>query len=145
MDTQEQMDLDMEKVHKFKTLKSAFREIENIGDQNPTIEACGFIGFDEQDQSFIVKQEDNSSPSPSEFFLIDPINYLLFKDKYEMVGVFHSHMIGDEQPSEFDIKMAENCCLPFLIYSLNTKKIHIYEPQKVECNVNILRRMKALV
>ena len=130
----------MEKVHKFKTLKSAFREIEQIGDQNPTIEACGFIGFDEQDESFIVKQEDNS-----EFFLIDPINYLLFKDKYEMVGVFHSHMIGDEQPSEFDIKMAENCCLPFLIYSLNTKKIHIYEPQKVECTVNILRRMKALV
>ena len=139
------MVLHMDKEYKLKTLKGAFRKIQEIGNKNPTIEACGFIGFDQEDECFVIKEEDNNSPSPSEFFLIDPINYLLFKDQYEMVGLFHSHIIGDEEPSEFDIKMAENCCLPFLIYSLNTKKIHIYEPQNIECNVNIVRRMKALV
>ena len=138
------MDLDMEQENKYKTIKAAFRQIKEIAHQHPAVEVCGFLGYDEEEKLFIVKQEHNNSPSPSEFFLIDPINYLLFKDEYHLVGLFHSHVSGDEKPSDFDIKMAQNCCLPFLIYSLNTKKIHIYEPQNIECNVNIVRRMKAL-
>ena len=138
------MDLDMEKDHKFKTIRAAFRKMQEIAHQHPATEVCGFFGFDEEEELFVVRQEHNNSPSPAQFFMIDPINYLLFKDQYHLVGIFHSHIAGDEEPSEFDIKMAQNCCLPFLIYSLNTKKIHIYEPQKMECNVNIVRRMKAL-
>ena len=137
------MDLDME--HKFKTPKAALNKIRQIAHKSPSTEVCGFLGFDKGEEFFVVREEYNSSPSPSQFFLIDPVNYLLFKDEYELVGLFHSHVIGDEEPSEFDIKMAQNCCLPFLIYSLNTKKIHIYAPQNTECNVNILRRLKALV
>ena len=139
------MDLDMEMDSKFKTLKGAFAKIREIAHKSPAAEACGFLGFDELEQVFVVREEQNSSPQPAQFFLIEPLNYLLFKDKYEMVGLFHSHIMGDEEPSEFDIKMAQNCCLPFLIYSLNTKKIHIYEPQNIECNVNTVKRMKALV
>jgi proteasome lid subunit RPN8/RPN11 len=60
-----------------------------------------------------------------------------------MIGVFHSHISGDEKESEFDIKMADNCCQPFLIYSLNTKKINIYTPKTIESDVNILERVKA--
>jgi proteasome lid subunit RPN8/RPN11 len=139
------MDLDMDKDHKFKTAKAALRKIREIAHKSPRTEVCGFLGFDEDEEFFVVREQYNSSPSPAQFFLIDPINYLLFKDEYHLVGLFHSHIMGDEKPSEFDIKMAQNCCLPFLIYSLNTKKIHIYEPQNMECNVNIVRRMKALV
>ena len=144
-DTQEPTDLDMEQEHSFKTLKGALGKIEEISHLSPSAEVCGFLGFDEDGDRFIVREEYNSSPWPFEYFLIDPINYLLFKDKYHLVGVFHSHVMGDEKPSEFDVKMAQNCCIPFLIYSLNTKKIHIHEPQNGECNVNILRRMRALV
>jgi proteasome lid subunit RPN8/RPN11 len=61
-----------------------------------------------------------------------------------MIGVFHSHISGDEKESEFDIKMADNCCQPFLIYSLNTKKINIYTPKTIESDVNILERVKAV-
>ena len=139
------MDLDMDQEHKFKTPKAAFRKIREIAHKSPQMEVCGFLGFDEDGQFFVVREEYISSPWPAEFFLIDSVNYLLFKDKYHLVGLFHSHIRGDEQPSDFDIRMAQNCCVPFLIYSLNTKKIHIYEPQNIECNVNIVRRLRALV
>jgi len=59
------------------------------------------------------------------------------------VAVFHSHILGDEKESEFDVKMSDNCCQPFLIYSLNTKKINIYTPKTIEADVNILERIKA--
>ena len=139
------MALDMDKEYRYKTLKAALNRIKKIARESTSVEVCGFLGLDEDEEFFIVKEESNSSPMPAQFFLINPLDYLLFKDKYELLGLFHSHIIGDEQPSDFDIKMAQNCCLPFLIYSLNTKKTHIYEPQIIECDVNIVRRMKALV
>ena len=70
---------------------------------------------------------------------------LLFKDDYAMVAIFHSHLVADEKESEFDIKMSDNCCQAFLIYSLNTKKINIYSPQNLEGDVNILERFKEIV
>jgi len=42
------------------------------------------------------------------------------------------------------VKMAENCCQPFLIYSLNSKKINIYTPENTEADVKILERIKAV-
>jgi len=145
-DTQELTALDMAtNEYKFKTLKAILRKIREIAHKSPSVEVCGFLGFDKDEELFIIREESNTSPTPSQFFLINPLDYLLFKDKYEILGLFHSHVVGDEQPSDFDIKMAQNCCLPFLIYSLNTKKTHLYEPQITECDVNMVRRMKALV
>ena len=62
-----------------------------------------------------------------------------------MVAIFHSHILGDESESEFDVKMANNCCQAFLIYGINTKKINIYCPKNIEGNVKVLERIKELV
>lgn len=105
-------------------------------------EICGFIGFDKATKEYVVTVEKNESDNPREFFSINPVNYLNFKNDYSLVGVFHSHVIGDETASEFDIKMAEACCLPFIIYSINSKKYNIYEPQHKDYDVNILERIK---
>ena len=106
-------------------------------------EICGFLGYDHKNKEFIIQLEDNASDDPRSYFLINPLSYLLFKDSYDMVAVFHSHILGDEKESEFDVKMSDNCCQPFLIYSLNTKKINIYTPKTIEADVNILERIKA--
>jgi proteasome lid subunit RPN8/RPN11 len=66
----------------------------------------------------------------------------MFAENNDMLAVFHSHIVGDETPSEFDVKMAEACCVPFVIYSLNTKKFHIYEPSHSELNVKAFTRLK---
>ena len=93
------------------------------------------MGFDHEADEYLVKEEENVSPEPTSYFLINPLNYLLFKDDYAMVAIFHSHLVADEKESEFDIKMSDNCCQAFLIYSLNTKKINIYSPQNLEGDV----------
>jgi proteasome lid subunit RPN8/RPN11 len=109
---------------------------------NMKTEICGFLGFDENSKEYIAKIEKNESPEPEKFFIINPIGYLNFKNEYSLIAVFHSHVMYDEEPSEFDIKMSESLCLPFIIFSTNSKKFHIYEPQNKDYNVKILERIK---
>lgn len=108
--------------------------------QQTNQEVCGFIGWDRN--QYIATVEKNDAADPKNFFLINPASYLMFSEDYEMLAIFHSHIIGDENPSEFDIKMSEACCIPFVIYSLNTKKFHIYEPHHSELNVKAFARLK---
>jgi len=136
------MDLAMREC--VKEEKEALEYIKKLSHKNFKGEICGFLGYDYSTNQYIVQQEENIAPDPSSLFIINPLNYLLFKDSYRMVAIFHSHIVGDESASEFDVKMAENCCQPFLIYSLNSKKINIYTPENTEADVKILERIKAI-
>lgn len=136
------MDLVME-VNIFKNAKDALDKVKNYCLVSPSIEICGFLGYDPNKRKYIVQLENNCSSDPKNFFAIDALKYLLFKQKYQLAAVFHSHIIGDEKPSEFDIKMSENCCIPFLVYGLNTDKFEIYQPKNIECDVKILKRIKS--
>ena len=116
--------------------------IANHAYQAPYVEICGFVGFNSQQNKYIAQIEPNTSPDPKNFFCISPVKYLNFKNENSLIGIFHSHVVGDENPSEFDIKMSEAACMPFIIFSLNTKKFCIYEPQNKEYDVNIVERFK---
>ena len=134
----------MQEVHKCKGEITALHKIKEMSHEHFKQEICGFLGYDYEKKEFIVQKEENIAKDPRSHFLINPLSYLLFKDYYGMIAVFHSHIIGDETESEFDVKMSDNCCQPFLIYSLNTKKINIYTPKTIESDVNILERIKAV-
>ncbi len=138
------MGLTTGEMERFKKEREALEYIKKLSHQNLRGEICGFLGYDYNVKQYIVQQEENISPNPSSLFIINPLNYLLFKDCHTMVAIFHSHIAGDESASEFDVKMAENCCQPFLIYSLNSKKINIYTPENTEADVKILERIKAI-
>jgi proteasome lid subunit RPN8/RPN11 len=105
-------------------------------------EVCGFVGWDEVEKKYVASIERNEAADPKSFFAINPASFLKFKNSYMLLGVYHSHILGDEQPSEFDIKMSETCCVPFIIYSLNTKKFHIYEPHHNDSDVKVFARVK---
>ena len=66
----------------------------------------------------------------------------MFKNDYDLIFVFHSHIIGDEKPSEFDIIMSENSCVPFLIHCTVNKKNNIYLPKNHETDVLTIDRFK---
>ena len=134
----------MQEIYKCKGEITALHKIKEMSHENFKQEICGFLGYDYEKKEFIVQKEENIAKDPRSHFLISPLNYLLFKDSYGMIAIFHSHIIGDETESEFDVKMSDNCCQPFLIYSLNTKKINIYTPETIESDVNILERVKAV-
>jgi proteasome lid subunit RPN8/RPN11 len=126
--------------HKFATKIAHF--IKSNSHLHSSNEICGFIGWDKEEEKFVVNLEQNHSPDPKNFFTISPASYYQFAKKYDMLGIFHSHIMGDEQASEFDIKMSEASCLPFIIYSLNTQKFNIYEPHSLDLNVKALARLK---
>lgn len=105
-------------------------------------EVCGLIGWDEAEKKYVASIEKNEAQDPQNFFLLNPAAFLKFKNSYSLLGVYHSHVVGDENPSEFDIKMSEACCVPFITYSLNTEKFYIYEPSHSESDVKLLARIK---
>ncbi len=131
-------------VEYFKKETEALEYIKTLSHKNFKAEICGFLGYCYPTSQYVVRKEENIAPDPSSLFLINSLNYLLFKDAFEMVAIFHSHIVGDETASEFDVKMADNCCQTFLIYSLNTKKINIYTPQTTEGDVKMLERIEAI-
>ena len=123
-------------------IKQALQVIVDESESNSFIEICGFLGFDREKEAYVVQIQKNVAEDPSQHFMIDPLNYLLFKERYDLLAVYHSHINTDAEPSEFDVKMSNNCCIPFLIYSTETKKFDLYEPQNLETDVNTYNRFK---
>lgn len=111
-------------------------------DTNFSQEICGFIGFDEQNKSYVAQLEKNQAADPRNFFIISPLSYLKFKNEYSIIGIFHSHIVGDESLSEFDIKTSEVSCVPFIVFSINSRKFCFYEPQNKEYNVKLINTFK---
>jgi proteasome lid subunit RPN8/RPN11 len=107
-------------------------------------ELCSLIGINDKNK-IVYRQMQNRSKNPEQYFIIDPYDYLLFMKDYKILGIFHSHLIGDEKASEFDKKTSESCCLPFIIYSICTENFYIYEPKYKNYDVNIIERLKELL
>jgi len=102
----------------------------------PTVEICGLLG--KSGENYIPVILKNKHSDPKNYFAIDPLEYLKFSRENEMVAVFHSHCIGDSQPSDFDKANSENTEMPFLIYSLPEKKFSLYQPEDHTCNIKEL-------
>ena len=107
-------------------------------------ELCALIGWNKNNQ-IVYRKMQNRSKNPDMYFIIDPYEYLEFINDFKIISVFHSHLVGSEQPSEFDKKTSENCCLAFIIYSVCSENFFIYEPQYKDYDVNIIQRLKELV
>lgn len=137
--------LDMDRNFlKFKTEEELLDFLKKESESCLLCELCGLIGLDEEN-FYVYKQMQNRSKNPESYFLIDPYDYLSFIKNFKPVGVFHSHLLGDQSPSDFDLKTSENCCLSFFIYSVVTEKFFIYEPQYKDYDVNKIQRLKELI
>jgi proteasome lid subunit RPN8/RPN11 len=114
------------------------------GDSNLLCEVCGFLGIDDEGR-FVYERMPNRSKNPEQYFIIDPYDYLSFINKNKLLAIFHSHLVGDETPSEFDKMTSENCCFPFIIYSVMSEKFFIYEPQYKDYDVNIIKGIRNII
>ena len=63
------------------------------------------------------------------------------KKENPILGVFHSHVFSDSDPSSFDIAMAESSCLPMIIYSNKDKKFGFYNPEQSDVKTEDLERI----
>ncbi len=137
----EPIDSNMNKISIFKEIDAIVPFLKNEGERNLFCEVCGLIGLTENNK-FIYQRMQNRSKEPDKYFIIDPYDYLSFIKENKILGIFHSHLSGDEFASLFDERTSENCCLPFIIYSITTEKFFIYEPQYKDYDVNIIQRLK---
>ena len=87
-------------------------------------EVCGFICY--KDGELLFKPAKNHS-NDDDIFLINPADFLQVKLKGDLLAIFHTHINGREDPSEYDIENSKNCLYPFLIYSLTTERFHLFD------------------
>lgn len=136
-------------MEKFNIESTSINKIKNFiiekSNENFTTEICGFIGFDMKTKKYKGQIEKNQAIDPRSYFIISPLNYLKFKNENKVIAIFHSHVSGDEKPSEFDIKTSELTCIPFMIYSINSKKFSFYEPQNKDYDVKIVEKFKGKI
>jgi proteasome lid subunit RPN8/RPN11 len=128
------------KTKRLKNTKESLKEISDFCEGSLINEVCGLVGFDNEE--YIFQEGKNIANDPRNNFVLDPLQYLMFKEKYKVITIFHSHLVGDEKPSDFDISMSENSCVPFSIYSLNTKKYYIHKPSKPETELDLLEKFE---
>lgn len=124
------------KLKKFKNLNNLLMSVAEFCEGSLLNEVCGLVGFD--GENYILQEGKNIAADTKNNFILDPLQYLMFKNKYKVISIFHSHLIGDEEPSDFDVLMSENSCVPFSIYSLNTKKHYVYRPREPDADLELL-------
>ena len=78
------------------------RAIEKQCETKPKEEVCGFVVSKDKDFDLIPMV--NHSTSPHEEFYIPAKEFLYVKKKYDIVAVYHSHVQGGCEPSDFDLK-----------------------------------------
>lgn len=121
------------------TIKEALQFFINSSLFSPKVEVCGLLGI--KDDEYFPRMMKNKHSDPQNHFSIDPLEYLKFSQEFELVAVFHSHIVGDSQPSDFDKVNSENTVVPFLIYSLPEKKFSLFEPENHTCDVKELKEI----
>lgn len=107
----------------------------------PNREIVGLWGL--KDGKPVAKIVKNRAPDPQNFFAVDPLELLQFQKEHEILAVFHSHIYGDSQFSEWDKITSDNCLLPFIVYSLGEDKFNVYEPPHCEVSSVNLNKVRA--
>ena len=125
--------------YRTKQIKRALSKVSKISEKRVAQEICGLMGKD--GDYYVVQECENISKDPRQFFEVDPLQFLLFKNEYKPIAIFHSHICGNEEASDFDIQMSENSCIPFMIYSLNTKKINLYIPEYSDADEDSIQKI----
>jgi proteasome lid subunit RPN8/RPN11 len=128
----------------FKNINDLLSFLRKESESSLLAELCSMIGLT-NDGLFIYKQMQNRSKDPGSYFMIDPYDYLSFLKNFKPLCIFHSHLVGNEEASDFDIKTSENCCFCFLIYAITSEKFSLYEPHYKDYDVNIIQRLKELI
>ena len=108
--------------------KDYYKEIIEHAESNPSEEVCGTVSLD-ANLIVTVTREKNQSFDKQKMFEISPLKILGQK---KLLGIYHSHPLSPENPSQADINNSEELGVPFLIYSLITKKIFLYIPNSFE-------------
>lgn len=113
-------------------LEEALERIKACSLEIPSIESCGFLGYNSSKKVFSVGLCDNKSPEPETSFVISPYDYIDFLKKNKIICIFHSHPEGESDPSDVDKAVAKNTLFPCLIYGLSDGSFSLIKPKMIK-------------
>ena len=92
---------------------------------NHTEEVCGFVVRNGKEISAV--KANNDAEDKVHLFQINPIQFLsTFQNNDEVLYVYHSHLTGSAEPSDFDLVMSKHADIDFLIYSIRDDNFKIH-------------------
>ena len=118
------------------------KDLKNFSESSLGREVCGFI-FEEEGNLALKKIRNRSSKN--NLFIMEPIEFLQAKLSGKLVSIFHSHINGSEEPSKYDIKNAENCLYPYLIYAVETKKFSLFDKSYFDRPEKCVNKLKGIL
>ena len=104
------------------------KDIVSHSKSKPDEEVCGFVILN-PDLTVSAEPAINENPDKKDCFEISSKKFIDYKLNKKILGIYHSHPRSDESPSERDKKISEETGIPYLIYSLLTKKFFLYYPE----------------
>lgn len=92
------------------------------------IEVCGFITIENGELK--AEPAKNIAIYQDDVFEIHPLEILRQIRTGKLAAIYHTHPQTGEQESKFDRFNCENSCIPYVIYSKESKKFNLVLPRK---------------
>lgn len=105
------------------------------------VEVCGFV-FVEEGQ-LKTQPAKNIAVYQNDVFEIHPLEILRQIKSGKLAAIYHTHPKTEEAESNFDRFNCENACIPYVIYSKETKKFNLILPKKAHVKkeyIDILKK-----
>lgn len=109
----------------------------------PTLENCGFLGYNSKNKCVVVGVCDNKCDKPDESFLISPYDHLDFLAKNKIIAIYHNHP-KESTPSNYDILGCKNTCLPYLVYGAKDNDFSLITPKILDRKSSYSKGIKDL-
>ena len=104
-------------------------------------EVCGFVIVENGELK--TEPAKNISIYQNDVFEIHPLEILRQIRSGKLAAIYHTHPTTSEGESNFDRFNCENSCIPYVIYSKETKKFNLVLPKKPHVNkeyIDILKK-----
>lgn len=104
------------------------------------IEVCGFVLV--EDGELKTEPAKNIATYQQDVFEIHPLEIVRKIKSGKLAAIYHTHPNCGEAESEFDRFNCENSCVPYLIYSKETKKFNLLTPKRPHVNKQYIELLK---
>lgn len=92
------------------------------------LEVCGFVFV--ENGNLKTEPAKNIAVYANDVFEIHPLEILRQIRSGKLAAIYHTHPTSTEQESTFDRFNCENSCIPYVIYSKETKNFNLLIPAK---------------
>lgn len=104
------------------------------------VEVCGFVFVENGELK--TEPAKNIAVYQNDIFEIHPLEILRQMKSGKLAAIYHTHPTSTEEESKFDRFNCENACIPYVIYSKESKKFNLVLPKKAHVATEYIEILK---